>query len=117
MADSNASKGEPDVLDSPEALSVWNNEGGAFPVDVTPDVPELTNTELVHLRVRVIALENLVIALLANGSERQLEVAREMASYISPRAGFTQHPLTVKAADHMGDMVHRAEQFRSTAAP
>jgi hypothetical protein len=44
----------------------------------------LTNAELVQLRVRVIALENLMIALLAGASDKQLEIAREMATYISP---------------------------------
>jgi len=71
----------------------------------------LTNTELVHLRVRVIALENLVIALLAQASDRQLELVREMAAYISPRPGFTQHPLTVHAAAQMIHIVERAGRF------
>jgi hypothetical protein len=75
-------------------------------------MPELTNAELVQLRIRVIALENLVIALLAEASDRQLELAREMAAYISPRPGFTQHPLTIHAAAHMVDLVERAGQFR-----
>ena len=96
-----------------KALSRWDNEGGARPLEAHTDIPEMTNTELVHLRIRVIALENLIITLLAEGSDRQLEVAREMAAYISPRAGFTQHPLTVKAAEQMNDMVDRAEHFRS----
>jgi len=73
--------------------------------------PQLTNTELVQLRVRVIALENLVIALLAQASDRQLEVAREMAAYICPRPGFTQHPLTIHAAAQMIHMVERAARF------
>ncbi len=58
-------------------------------------MPPLSNAELVQLQVRVIALENLMITLLADGSDRQLELAREMATYISPRAGFTHHPLTI----------------------
>ena len=40
-----------------------------------------SNAELVQLRIRVIALENLVIALLAEASDRQLDLAREMAAY------------------------------------
>jgi hypothetical protein len=57
------------------ALSRWDNEGGAGPqgsqkgstfVDLS-EVPPLTNAELVQLRVRVIALENLMIMLLAEG--------------------------------------------------
>lgn len=104
------------------ALSRWENEGGAaFPdpqTDATSDTehceyPPLTNAELVHLRIRVIALENLVIAMLNQASGNQLDIAREMATYISPRPGFTQHPLTVKAAEHMTDILDRAERFQS----
>lgn len=71
-----------------QALSRWDNEGGAIPVGpfVNPasgaepiDIPELTNAELVALRIRVIALENLLISLLSTASDHQLEVAREMA--------------------------------------
>src|SRR5438477_12772220 len=96
------------------ALSRWDNEGGAGPqgpqggmlsAEMESEVPELTNTELVQLRVRVIALENLVITLLAQASDRQLDFAREMAAYISPRPGFTQHPLTVRAAAQMIDLI------------
>ena len=105
------------------ALSRWDNEGGAGPCgsqegqiseEVQSEVPELTNAELVQLRVRVIALENLMIALLAEAPDRQLDLARQMATYISPRPGFTQHPLTIHAAAHMVDLVERAGQFRST---
>jgi hypothetical protein len=39
-------------------------------------------------------------------------LAREMAGYISPRPGFTQHPLTIHAAAHMDDLVKRALHFR-----
>jgi hypothetical protein len=73
----------------------------------------LTNAELVQLRIRVIALENLVITLLAEASDRQLALAREMAAYISPRPGFTHHPLTIHAAAQMIDLVERAGRFRS----
>lgn len=98
------------------ALSGWDNEGGAIasvPRTAQEDIPELTNTELVQLRVRVIALENLLIAVLAQGSDRQLQVAREMAEFISPRPGSTQHPLTTQAANHMTDLVDRALHVRS----
>ena len=100
------------------AISRCDSEGGAgsnSPQEgsLPPhEPPGLTNTELVQLRVRVIALENLVIALLAQASGRQLDVAREMAAYISPRPGFTQHVLTVHAADHMLDLVKRAGRFQ-----
>jgi hypothetical protein len=96
------------------ALSRWDNEGGAIGGPQLPvvDIPELTNVELVQLRIRVIALENLVIALLAQGADRQLAVAREMAAYISPRPGFTHHPLTIQAATHMTDLIDRAIHFQ-----
>jgi hypothetical protein len=67
----------------------------------------------VQLRIRAIALENLVIALVAEAPDRQLGLALEIATYISPRAGFTQHPLTIHAAAHMVDLVERARHFRS----
>jgi hypothetical protein len=106
---------DPSVLRQ-RALSRWDNEGGAVastPHDTLADIPELTNAELVQLRIRVIALENLLIAVLAEGSDRQLQVAREMANYISPRPGITQHPLTIQAAGHMTDIVDRAVHFRT----
>lgn len=99
------------------ALSRWDDEGGAIapaPQAASLDEHALTNAELVHLRIRVIALENMMIAVLAEGSDRQLEVAREMAEYISPRAGFTPHLLTLRAADHMTDFVERALHFRTS---
>jgi hypothetical protein len=106
-----------------KALSRWDNEGGAsrqgpqegphFAKVEPADIPELTNAELVHLRVRVIALENLVIALLAEAGGRQIALAREMAAYVAPRPGFTHHPLTIHAASHMIDLIERAGPFRS----
>jgi hypothetical protein len=116
---------KPDCLDPSQqrqmALSRWDNEGGAGPRrpqrglisgEAQSEVPELTNAELVQLRIRVIALENLVITLLAEASDRQLDLVREMAAYISPRPGFTHHPLTIHAAAHMIDLVERAGHFR-----
>lgn len=104
------------------ALARWESEGGAGPWGLAEhlvsvagsfaDSPALTNTELVQLQIRVIALENLVIALLAEGSDRQLALAREMAEYISPRPGFTHHRLTIHAAAEMVSLVRRAGAFR-----
>jgi len=94
-------------------LSRWDAEDTSkLSHQGTHELPELSNTELVHLRVRVIALENLVIALLAQGTDQQLTVAREMAGYIRPRPGFTQHPLTIHAASQMVNSVDRAVRFR-----
>lgn len=104
------------------ALSRWDGEGGAGPfgpqerassASTLSGLPSLTNTELVQLRIRVIALENLVIGLLAEASDRQLHNARDMAAFISPRPGVTQHPLTIHAASQMIALIERAEHFRS----
>lgn len=108
------------------ALARWDNEGGALPAcpgagedccEHAPPSPPLTNTELVQLQIRVIALENLLIALLAHANEPQLELVREMAAYISPRPGFTPHRLTIHAAGEMISLVERAYQFRLTPRP
>ena len=103
------------------ALSRWDNEGGAGPCrvqpgsnsgNVQPNVPPLTNAELGQLHIRVIALENLVMTLLAGATDRQLVLARDMAVYISPRSGHTQHPATIHAAAQMVHLVERASHFR-----
>jgi hypothetical protein len=107
-----------EAIQRQQALSRWDNEGGAGPA-VAPatnegqiPTPDMSNTEMVALRVRVIALENLLISLLATASDLQLELAREMAGYISPRPGFTHHPLTIHAAAHMIDLIERSSRFR-----
>ncbi len=111
----------PDQWQRQTALGRWESEGGAGPWssrgdllddDAESDSPPLTNTELVQLQIRVIALENVVIALLAEGSERQIELAREMAAYIAPRPGFTPHRLTIHASAEMTSLVRRAGTFR-----
>ena len=103
------------------ALSRWDTEGGAGPDgpqesstsgQLQADVSQPANIELVQLRIRIIALENLVITLLAEASDRQLMLVREMAEFILPRPGFTQHPLTIHAAAQMIDLVERSGQFR-----
>ena len=104
------------------ALSRWENEGGAgcdhldsasTPGPSQPDVPPLTNAELVQLQIRVIALENLVIALLTAATDRQLDMARDIPAYISPRPGFTPHRLTIHAAAEMTSLVKRAGHFKA----
>lgn len=104
------------------ALSRWDNEGGSISPDPQTyaaadkeprEYPPLTNAELVHLRIRVIALENLVIALMTQASDRQVNIAREMAAFIAPRPGYTQHSLTLKAAEHMTDIMDRAARFET----
>ena len=83
----------------------------------SPAGPQSTQTELAQLRVRVVALENIVIALLAQAPEKQLLLAREMAVHISPRPGFTRHRLTLHAADEMLSLVDRARRFRAARPP
>jgi hypothetical protein len=108
-----------EALQRQQALSRWENEGGAAGPVAGPTAdeeqiptPDMSNADLVALRVRVIALENLLISLLATASDQQLELAREMAGYISPRPGFTHHPLTIHAAAHMIDLIERSSRFR-----
>ena len=106
----------------PAALSRWDNEGGAGPCGnqgsaaATPegsDLPDLSNSDLVQLRIRVIALENVMIALLAQAPDTTFQTVRDMATSILPRAGHTQHPLTIHAATQMIHLVERARHFSS----
>ena len=102
-------------------LSRWDEKDGAGrcgPKESTPhgpvpsEVPDLTNTELVWLRVRVIALENLVTALLSGAPARQHDLIRAMAEQISPHPGATPHSLTIQAASQMIELVERAIRYR-----
>ena len=107
-----------------KAISRWDAEGGADAdqSDVRPGeaaalAPPLTNAELVQLQTRVIALENLVIALMADASGRQLELAKEMAACIRPQPGYTAHPLTIHAAALMDHIVDRSARIRIHQKP
>ena len=99
------------------ALSRWDNEGGSPPDPAQDDLfgdPDLavaahtTIAEWTHLRMRLIAMENVLIALLAEAPDSQRDLVREMAACISPRPGSTPHPLTVQAAIQMNQLVDRA---------
>lgn len=95
MPDPNRSQVLPDVRLI--ALSRWDNEGGTVAAaahKAQPAMPDMTNAEFVLLRVRVIALENLLIAVLAEGSDRQRQAARDMVDVISPCTGATQHSIS-----------------------
>ena len=106
------------------ALSRWDNEGGARAGGPTRETPSeahaaaapLTNADLVQLRVRVIALENLVIALLADASDEQLALAREMATHLSEPQDRVHHPLTIHVGVQMTDLIDRAGRYRSATA-
>jgi len=100
------------------ALAGWDNEGGQPnpPTgDASLDSARRASAELVQLRIRVIALENLVITLLAESSERQLDLARSMATHVAPRPGFTHHRMTLHAATQMLHLIKRAGIFRVAA--
>jgi hypothetical protein len=105
------------------ALARWDSEGGAGPDgpqhqlqhdEHSNDVSHLANNDFFKLHIRVIALENLFIALLAEGSEKQTERALEMANVIAPQSGFTRHPLTIHAARHMHNLVERATKLKAS---
>jgi hypothetical protein len=107
-------------------LSRWENEGGSVidqaqcvpgPEEERLEVPELTNAEVVQLRIRVIALEGLVAALLVDATDQQLDRAREMAAFITPRSGSTPHSLTIRAAAQMIHLLERAGQFPAQMSP
>ena len=77
------------------------------------EVPPFTHAEISQMLIRVIALENLVITLLTAASDRQLDLACEMAIYIIPRQGITPHPLTIHASTHIIQLIERANYFKS----
>lgn len=74
---------------------------------------ETGDAEAGNLRVRLIAIENLVAALLAEAPDSQSALVREMAAYISPRPDATPHRLTVEAARNMFALVERAAHYKS----
>jgi hypothetical protein len=96
------------------ALSQWEDEGGAGPPSTAAEPVRPSDAEGDQLRMRVIALENLVIALLAEAGDPQRTLACDMGNFISPRPGYTPHPLTLRAAEAMRSLLDRAERFRST---
>ena len=105
------------------ALSRWDNEGGAGP-GRTPamdalhaQTPPLSNAELIQLRVRMIALENVTMVLLAQASQSALVQVRTLAEAIQPREGYTQHPLTLHAAAQMLQLVERAAHLSQAEMP
>jgi hypothetical protein len=109
----------PDPQSAEKALGRWDDEGGA-----EPDGPQLlapeslaptvsgppSAAEWAEMHTRVIALETLVVALLATGTDAQRALARDMADLITPRPGATPHHLTAHAAHRMGDLIERARR-------
>ena len=95
-----------------------NGEGHAgsqdtFVVGEVQTEVHLTNAELKQLQLRVIALENLVTALLAEASDRQLDLAGALADCIAPKQGFTPHHLTINAVRQMKHLIRRARLLKA----
>lgn len=80
------------------------------------EVPPLSNAELVQLQIRVIALENLVVALLADAPPQQLELVRDIAASIFPRPG-VEHRLTSQATVQMEHLAQRSRRLQRGLAP
>ena len=100
------------------SVARWENEGGAIEAFDTAKthatiVGKIGDAEAVNIRVRLIALENIVVALLASGPQESSEMVGEMARYISPRSEATPHRLTIEAARNMLAIVDRAQHCRT----
>jgi hypothetical protein len=76
------------------------------------EVPQSMNTELEQLHNRMIAMESLLITMLAQNPDQQLGLRCEMAGSISPRPGFTDHPGTLGAAALMVHFLRRARNLQ-----
>jgi hypothetical protein len=101
------------------AIGRWENEGGSLDdwshqEQAATVAGKIGDAEDGNIKVRLIALENLVVALLSEAPESQSELVREMARFISPRPGMTPHRLTIEAARNMLAMIERAAHYRST---
>jgi hypothetical protein len=101
-------------------VSRWENEGGAVVeagaterASAEGSPASLGSAEFVQMQFRVIALENLVTVLLAQSSNQQLDVVREMAAHIAANPGFTPHPPTVRAAAKMHRLLEAAGHLRT----
>ena len=101
-----------------EALERWDSEGGAGVLGpqegltrVRHSIDQRPDSDVVKLHGRIMALENLVILLLADATPARRRLARTMAAEILPRPGCTPHPLTIHAAARMNALVERAERL------
>ena len=78
-----------------------------------PEIHQSMNTDLEHLRTRMIAMETRLITLLAQSSDRPRELDREMAIHTFPSPGFTHLPRPPGMAAQMVRLLERAGHFRS----
>jgi len=72
----------------------------------------LSAAELLRLRARVVALENVVIALLTQAQVEQQDLVREMAGYLSA-TDLQSAPDDGRTAAEMLSLLDRSGQFRS----
>lgn len=97
-----------------------NDSIATVPLGTLADVaaqPLVTWVEWDHLRYRVVALENLLVALLAEGSTGRMDRLREMSRYVAPRRGCTDHPVTLLAGAQIVHLVERARYAKKHALP
>ena len=99
-------------LDAEGGAGPEGPQDGSQPNAAHGDATASVEADIARMRVRLIALENLTIALLADAPSGQLDLVREMAAFITPRPGATRHPLTIQAANQMVSLVDRAGHFR-----
>jgi len=103
------------------AVSRWENEGGAVVEagasgSASADgssAASPASAPFVQMQFRVLALENLVTVLLAQSTDRQLDVVREMADHIVAHPGAMPHPPTLRAATKMRRLLEAAEHLRA----
>ncbi len=90
------------------------NDNGSTAVENSGvwDASDPGHAELVQMRIRVIALENLVLAILAQSDEGILQKVRERADEIRSRDDASEHPLTEHARTEMLKLLARAERRR-----
>ena len=100
------------------ALARWESDGGAVimrshaSAAARPnDRPAVDEAAFGQLRVRLIAVESVLISLMAGAPRRQRDLARQMAEFISPRSGHTAHPVTLRAAAEIVSLAERAERI------
>ena len=98
------------------ALGRWEVEDGGVESSSHQDhatvAGKIGDAEDGNIKVRLIALENLVVALLAGAPDSESDLVREMARYISPRPGMTPHRLTTEAARNMLALLERAAHYK-----
>ena len=118
MPDNEIGFGTERALVHDRAIGRWENESASisdtYPHQQGTVAGAIGDAEAGNLRVRLIALENLVVALLASAPESQSQLVREMAAYISPRPGTTPHRMTIEAARNMLALVDRASHYKSS---